>query len=223
MKLQTTSAALSSISVQAGSFTNPPTTLSISGVQAYLVDSSGNSKAVAQTAILSGFTPARITLASLTPSSLTVGASGLTLTASFQLQNAFKSGYQIQMLFPLWNPSSAAPSHMLSTASPKCIGVINMQASLTCSYDMTKMILTITNAVASDDLGGATMSFSVDNFQNPYNGFDKGGFQITTFESTGLGMVDQTAQLTVTATVFAVIDSPTLVRADAITTVGEQS
>lgn len=46
---------------------------------------------------------------------------------------------------------------------------------------------------------------------------------MTTYESTGLGMVDQTGQLYVTTTQFATLLNPTLVRADSITTVGQQS
>lgn len=68
-----------------------------------------------------------------------------------------------------------------------------MKSSLTCTFDTTTRLLTVTNCVDSDNLGGATMTFKVSTFQNPYNGITKGGFQLTTYEATGLGMIDQTS------------------------------
>lgn len=65
------------------------------------------------------------------------------------------------------------------------------------------------------------MTFTVDSFINPFNGIPKGGFQLTTYEKTGVGMIDQTGQMYVTATEFASLSSPTLIRADSMKTVGE--
>lgn len=67
------------------------------------------------------------------------------------------------------------------------------------------------------------MAFTVDNFQNPYNGVTKQGFVLTTFDANGVGMIDQSEQLSVIVTEFAALSNPSLTRADTVTTVGEQS
>lgn len=109
------------------------------------------------------------------------------------------------MEVPLWNPSSATPSHMISTSTPACVGIVNVNSAPTCTYDTTKRMLTVKSVTVSDILDGSTMTFSVSNFQNPYNGITKSGFQITIYEATGVGKVDDTNSLSVTATQFAVI------------------
>ena len=90
--------------------------------------------------------------------------------------NIFKSTYQLVMLFPYWNPSSATVLQMISTSGLTCAGVTNMQVSLTCSYSTTTLLLTVTGVSSSDIPAGSTMTFTVNNFQNPYNGIPKGGF-----------------------------------------------
>jgi hypothetical protein len=87
--------------------------------------------------VISGITPARMQVASLTPSSFVVGATGLTLTVSFQIVSPFKSGYEIQMLVPAWNPNPSAnnPPHMFTSTNPICVGKENVNGAPTCSYD----------------------------------------------------------------------------------------
>lgn len=105
-------------------------------------------------------------VASLTPSSFVVGASGLTLTVSFQIVSAFKSGYEIQMLVPAWNPNPSAnnPPHMFTSTNPICAGKENVNGAPTCSYDKTTKILRVTNVASSTVAAGSTMTFTVDNF-----------------------------------------------------------
>jgi hypothetical protein len=76
-------------------------------------------------------------VASLTPSSFVVGATGLTLTVSFQIVSPFKSGYEIQMLVPAWNPNPSAsnPPHMFTSTNPICVGKENVNGAPSCSYD----------------------------------------------------------------------------------------
>lgn len=90
-------------------------------------------------------------IASLTPSSNVVGASSLTLTVSFVIVSPFKTGYEIQMIVPAWNPNPAAvnPPHMITVASPVCAGITNIVASPTCTYDKATKILRVTNVASS--------------------------------------------------------------------------
>lgn len=90
-------------------------------------------------------------IASLTPSSNVVGASSLILTISFVIVSPFKTGYEVQMIVPAWNPNAAAvnPPHMFTSTNPVCVGITNVNAATTCSYDKTTKILRVTNVVAS--------------------------------------------------------------------------
>ena len=95
LKLSVSDTSISTATVQIGNFNNPSTTKDIQGLQAFLVDNTGNAKAVKQDGFITGFTPARISIASLTPSSFVVGATDLTLTVSFTTVSPFKTGYEI--------------------------------------------------------------------------------------------------------------------------------
>lgn len=90
-------------------------------------------------------------IASLTPSSNVVGASSLTLTVSFVIVSPFKTGYEVEMVVPAWNPNLAAvdPPHMITTTNPVCVGVTNVNTAPTCSYDKTTKILRLTNVADS--------------------------------------------------------------------------
>lgn len=65
-----------------------------------------------------------------------------------------------------------------------------MATSITCTYDPSKLQLNLQAAVSSNNPAGTVMIFTVSGFQNPYNGMPKSGFVLTTYESTGVGMVD---------------------------------
>ena len=106
-------------------------------------------------------------IASLTPSSFVVGATSLTLTVSFVIVSPFKSGYEVQILVPAWNPNPTAvdPPHMFTSTNPICAGTLpNVNLAPTCSYDKTTMILRVTNVASSTVSAGQTMTFTVDNF-----------------------------------------------------------
>jgi hypothetical protein len=83
--------------------------------------------------------------------------------------------------------------------------------------------LKVTNAAPVDLTSETAVSFTVDNFQNPYNGIEKSGFQITTMENTGTGQIDQSDILSIIVTQFTLLESPRVTRADLVTTVGEFS
>lgn len=55
------------------------------------------------------------------------------------------------MIVPAWNPNAAAvnPPHMFTSTNPVCVGITNVNAATTCSYDKTTKILRVTNVVAS--------------------------------------------------------------------------
>ncbi len=112
---------------------------------------------------------------------------------------------------------------MISNSNPICKGLTvgSMPATLTCTFDSVTNILKITSPIISELPGGTDLSFSVDNFQNPYNGIPKTDFYISIYDPTTKGETDRTSSLSVTATEFALLLSPTLSRADTVTTVGE--
>jgi hypothetical protein len=56
-----------------------------------LVDSTGSAKAVYTNGILTGFTPDLMTVASVTPDNMLIGASGKSVTFKFTIKNAMKS------------------------------------------------------------------------------------------------------------------------------------
>jgi len=95
-----------------------------------------------------------------------IGATGLTLTVTFQIVSSFKSGYEIQMLVPAWNPNPSAnnPPHMITSTNPICVGKENVNAAPTCSYDTTTKIVRVTNVASLTVSAGSTMTFTVDNF-----------------------------------------------------------
>ena len=103
-----TSTTLSTATIQIGNFINPPTTKDVQGLQAFLVDNTGNAKAVKQDGYITGLTPARMSVAALVPSSAVVGATGLTLTVSFTTVSPFKTGYELQLVMPSWNTNAGA-------------------------------------------------------------------------------------------------------------------
>lgn len=72
-------------------------------------------------------------------------------------------------------------------------------------------------------MSGTVFKFSVDSFINPYNGVVKSGFQISTMDSVGSGIVDQSDILSIQVTQFALLMNPTLSRADLTTIVGDLS
>jgi len=117
-------------------------------------------------------------VASLSSSSNVIGDSGLTLTVSFTTVSPFKSGYELQLKVPVYNPNAAAvnPGDMITSATPTCIGTLGMNSGLSCSFDTTTRILQLLGVSSTDLPGGTVMTFTVDNFRNPYNGMAKTGF-----------------------------------------------
>lgn len=161
----------------------------------------------------------------LVPSSFVVGASGLTLTTTFQTVNTFKTSFELHMQFPIWNPLAVAQLSMITVNNPSCNGLAPsfMPAILTCTFNSATNILTITSPITAELPGGTALSFSVDNFQNPYNGKPKTEFYISIYDPATKGETDRTSSLSVTATEFAQLLSPSLARADTVQTVSEGS
>jgi hypothetical protein len=79
--------------------------------------------------------------------------------------------------------------------------------------------MTITSVVTAKVDAGDLMTFTINNFQNPYNGIPKGGFFLTIYESTGLGIIDQTSELFVTTSTFTSLTGAALSRYDTNTEV----
>jgi hypothetical protein len=96
---------------------------------------------------------------------------------------------------------------MIRNANPICKGLTigSMPATLTCTFDSATNILKITNPITVELPGGTDLSFSVDNFQNPYNGKPKTDFYISIYDPTTKGETDKTSSLSVIATEFALL------------------
>ena len=199
------------IEVQIGNFNNPPTTKDITGVSAFLIGSNGLAKSITRDGIITGFLPAYMIVASTKSSSLKVGDSGQTLTVSFTTITTMKSGYQIYMATPRWNPQSSSQQWMIKSDTPACTTVSGLTAgALNCAFDSSTGILSLSNPTGTDLPGGTPISFTVTNFQNPYNGVPKSGFIATIFDPVTEGKVDETVSMSVTCTEFTELLSPTL-------------
>ena len=133
-----------------------------------------------------------MTTATLTSSSQVVGTDGNTLSVLFKIANAMSAGGTIALTLPYWNPSSTTKIHHLT--SPTCTGTFTLSGSLTCTYDSTTRILTVTNSAARS--AGATLGFDVTGFRNPYNGIPKSGFSLATYDSSSCN-IESISSLTV--------------------------
>jgi hypothetical protein len=130
-----------------------------------------------------------LTSATLTTSSDIVGATGATLTVTLQNVNTIPFGGYITLQIPYWNSEAVgAPTyyHMLSTSGLICVGVTNLIISLSCTYsnDVNRN-LNVTNLLGASIAPSTTITFTVNNFINPYNNYTKSGFILTTYSAAG--------------------------------------
>ena len=146
-----------------------------------------------------------MTSASLSSSSTIVGKTGATLTVTFVPKNIIKTTGSLVLVFPL---RCCTNFHMLDVDNPICTGITTLKTSLTCSYVKTSRMLTITNILASDQAGGTSMSFTVDNLINPDSTYPKSGFSLTSYDNTG-GQID-TIDLTLTVSDWGTLLFPTI-------------
>ena len=121
----------------------------------------------------------------MSSSSQTVGATGNTLTVTFTNNNALESTGSIELTFPYWNPNSPTATYidMISSSTPTCTGSGSLSSTLTCSY--SSKVLTLTNIASANISSGSTLTFTVSDFTNPYNGAPKSGFTLATYNSNG--------------------------------------
>jgi hypothetical protein len=124
-----------------------------------------------------------MSVGSITPQSLLVGDSGTTIIVSFRPKNILKTNGKVVVYFPPWNPEEGSRSdHYIQSLNPVCKSVSGMNSILTCTYNKDTRKLTVTQPVTAD-VTGVTLSFSVDNFKNPYSGKPRTGFYISTTDS----------------------------------------
>lgn len=71
---------------------------------------------------------------------------------------------------------------MILSGTPNCNGNSPLNTGLTCSF--SNNILTVQNLLSSDIITATSMSFTVCCGINPYNGVPKGGFTLTTLDSS---------------------------------------
>lgn len=74
-----------------------------------------------------------------------------------------------------------------------------MSNSLSCTFNSYSNVLTVTSPVASSVSGGA-ISFSVDNFLNPYHGKVVSGYVVQTTDSSG-GLIESSAVAGITLSI----------------------
>jgi len=94
--------------------------------------------------------------------------------------------------------------------------VTGLSGALTCTYDTTTKILTVTNPSAQT--AGTVLSFTATTFLNPYNAIPKTGFSITTYNSLACAIETKTG-LTVTTTTMATLTSAAITRTDSVSAI----
>ena len=208
----------SKLVVTIGNFNNPASVCtSPLEVDVELHNAAGTLLVEYSTPVLTGFTVGTIATASLTPNSLVIGATDY-LTVSFVLAHALPASGTIQLTVPYWNPNGATATHHFGT--PVCTGTVGLSGALTCSYDTTTKILTVTNPSAQTT--GTTLTFTATTFKNPYSAKPKTGFSITTYNALGCA-IESSSSLTVTATTMATLTSASITRADSTSAIQSAS
>lgn len=137
---------------------------------------------------------------------------------TFTNNNALESTGTIKLTFPYWNPNSPTGTYidMISSSSPTCTGSGSLSSTLTCSY--ASKVLTITSISSANISSGSTLTFTVSDFTNPYNGAPKTGFTLATYNSQGCE-IESTSTLFIQVTGWATITTAAITRADSVTTV----
>jgi hypothetical protein len=135
-------------------------------------------------------TAGTLTVATLTPTDLTVAAIS---TVNFNITATHKvtAGGSIRVLLPKWNPNAASIDRLSMIQGSFNCGVLeNVDSTITCTFDTTTDILTVSNAFDSADVSaGTTIRFSCFGIRNPISTAIKTGFTITTLSVDG-GNVD---------------------------------
>lgn len=166
-------------------YKNPTSAKSITSVTFKLIRSGSTLVTATQTSIIT-FQASKMTTATLSPVSNTVGATGSGLTVSFTPTNDVSSTTIITVTFPDY--VVGVGEEYIDASNPTCSGVTNMKTSLTCTYSSSTNTLSVSSPVSSTVSGGTSMSFKVIEFKNPYNGKSRSGFSVSTFDSSGNAM-----------------------------------
>lgn len=77
---------------------------------------------------------------------------------------------------------------MIQSLTPNCVSVSGMSSYMQCTYNQDTRKLTVTSPVTAD-VTQTAISFSVDNFKNPYNGKVNSGYYVQIQDSSG-GNID---------------------------------
>lgn len=118
------------------------------------------------------------------PLSEIVGAVNVTHRWSIRLKNKIYNDSIIMIYYPEWNPEQGEDAFdMISSLTPKCTPVMNIAATIKCSFKRSTGILRVKNAIATELAGGSLIEFDVDSFSNPYSGKPRSGFWVKTTDS----------------------------------------
>lgn len=221
-----TATSLNKCTFRVLTFKNPNSDTPVPLIATTLVHSSGTTRATHTSATLSNLLPDTMTAGSITPGSFLVGDSGVSITVAFTPKNYLKTNGKVVVYFPPWNPEEGTRAdHYIQSTSPSCGSVSGMSTFLSCTYNRDTRKLTVTSPVSADTTG-ISLSFSVDNFKNPYSGKPRTGFYISTTDSSD-GQIDSTLYLStpisIQMTEWASLSGATIGRDDAVTEVGELS
>ena len=100
-----------------------------------------------------------------------------------------------------------------------------MSSFMSCTYNVYLQLLTVISPVTSS-VTGVSLTFSVDNFLNPYSAVPRTGYYIITTDSTG-GQIDSSSiagiVMSLQVTSWATLDGAVVGRDDNNQNVGELS
>lgn len=93
----------------------------------------------------------------------------------------------VMIEFPLWNPERESNDdgsyvHYFS-GSASCTAVTNLDSDVSCAYDDSDQILTLSDGLPDGLAAGSTIAFTVSGFRNPMNGEEATGFILYTGSS----------------------------------------
>lgn len=176
MTLSTTLTTNTLFVVSISNFKNPGTAVKINST--FTQTSSTGTVKSTLSAIPVVFKADRLLSANIQSSSLLIGSQFNTLKVSFTPKNLLKTTGKVNVFLPMYNYMD----HQISSNTPKCLSVSGMNTAMTCAYNNVTQILTVSNPVAADS-SNVMLSFTVDNFRNPYNGIPKINYNIFTVDA----------------------------------------
>lgn len=133
-----------------------------------------------------------------------IAAEGVQVKITFRPKNTLKTNGRVQVFFPYWNPDGNQLAQLNEKATLNCKGTAPMKTTISCSYNVDSRLLTLLDPVTADT-SQVDLTFTVDNFRNPYSAKPRTGYTIVTLDNVG-GKIDSSAIAGITMTLSNVVD-----------------